>query len=533
VENEPPATTGAIPSRGASFPGVSWVLALLFFVAFTVLYTRNNTFHFTYHADENGKVQQVLTGSRNFNHPLLMLDAAQLAFKASGLPATRQNVVIVGRWCVAVFAAAAVAAFAAAAYHAGGLTAGVGAGLLIGLQPALFELAHFFKEDPALLMGLAFVVLALVLFRLHGGRRHIVFLGVACAVAASGKYLGAATIPIALVTLLVSPRRDGEAGRAQRLVWFLVPLVLLFCLLNLQALLNLAHLRSSLDRELVHIGAGGGKAVSREVPHLKYLSAWEESVPVMATVFLFAHLAVLVIRRPRTALVDWMLFGFGLAFAVGLSFSPKTAGRYFLPVSTLACYLAALGVADVARELGSLVKRPFAFPAAALAGIAVLAGFQLRPMWSNYVGFTKDTRKELAAWVRAHVPADAIIAQERRVSLGNQGDEMATDVIPQKIINATRAPDLGSIADIQARGVRYLIVMKANYGGYLDKRRKLQSDQRELYEKNKAFYEELFQRGGLVWESEGGSVGLLQAEVRMYQLPESASKPTAPAPDAR
>src|SRR5262245_10727789 len=46
------------------------------------LYTRNNDFPLSYHPDESGKVAQLIGSmSWNFKHPLLMLEATNLAMQ--------------------------------------------------------------------------------------------------------------------------------------------------------------------------------------------------------------------------------------------------------------------------------------------------------------------------------------------------------------------------------------------------------------------------------------------------------------------
>ena len=45
-----------------------------------------------------GKVRQVIDGTRNFHHPLLLISATDLATRALHIERTDQNVVVVGRW---------------------------------------------------------------------------------------------------------------------------------------------------------------------------------------------------------------------------------------------------------------------------------------------------------------------------------------------------------------------------------------------------------------------------------------------------
>ena len=73
------------------------------------------------------------------------------------------------------------------------------AGLAVALQEDLFEMAHYMKEDPALLFGLALALFAAHVWWRYPGRPALRFLAIACGLAASGKYLGSVAIFFALV----------------------------------------------------------------------------------------------------------------------------------------------------------------------------------------------------------------------------------------------------------------------------------------------------------------------------------------------
>ena len=64
-----------------TFAGIVFVVALFFF-------TRNNGFWFDYHPDEGSKSGQIINGTRNYHHPLLMLNAADVAARIAGAAAS-------------------------------------------------------------------------------------------------------------------------------------------------------------------------------------------------------------------------------------------------------------------------------------------------------------------------------------------------------------------------------------------------------------------------------------------------------------
>src|SRR5450432_3907746 len=110
-----------------------WLMAVILFVIGMEAFTSHNTFRFYYHPDESGKVKQVKTGKRNFNHPLMLLTASEWFTKAfAGRPAqvSSQKIVVEGRDASALFTSITVVAFALLAWRVGGLCAGWCVGII-------------------------------------------------------------------------------------------------------------------------------------------------------------------------------------------------------------------------------------------------------------------------------------------------------------------------------------------------------------------------------------------------------------------
>ncbi len=98
------------------------------FAALLWLFTQDNRFSIYYHLDESSKGEQILSGQRNFRHPMLQLNAASLLLRLTGQPRTMDTAVLCGRWVAALFAAGAVVGFSLLANRRAGLWAGLGAG---------------------------------------------------------------------------------------------------------------------------------------------------------------------------------------------------------------------------------------------------------------------------------------------------------------------------------------------------------------------------------------------------------------------
>jgi hypothetical protein len=130
--------------------------AFFFFtLAAFILFTQHNDFPFYYHTDEPSKAIQVLTGQRNFHHPLMLLRSTELLVGIAHIPSNPQAVVEAGRSLSGFFAALAVGTLMLLGWNLGGAFAGILCGVLLLSHPVLFELAHYMKEDCALLAGVA------------------------------------------------------------------------------------------------------------------------------------------------------------------------------------------------------------------------------------------------------------------------------------------------------------------------------------------------------------------------------------------
>jgi hypothetical protein len=158
--------TGPVPPQGSNTENrhrrrllvvAPFALALLLASASLWMFTRNNDFPLDYHPDEPGKVAQLMHPAqiRNFNHPLLMLEAANVVRIGLGVHNDERAIAIAGRWTSAALAAIAVFALAIAGYFCAGYQGLLMCGAMAALCPALDVYAHFFKEDTALLAGLA------------------------------------------------------------------------------------------------------------------------------------------------------------------------------------------------------------------------------------------------------------------------------------------------------------------------------------------------------------------------------------------
>ncbi len=431
--------------------GRLWACLLAVFLALAsgALFLSHCGFSVRCHTDEPGKVRQILLRERNFNHPLLMLNTAQAVVDASGLAPTPQNVVRVGRAVIGVFAVVTVLAFAAAAGVTAGPVAALVCGLFLMTSPLLVEVAHYFKEDPAMTMGLGVALLGIALFQKSPTVARLVLMAVGAALAASGKHLGAAVIPFCLYALARQPK-EGRLARTKRLAGFLAVLLGVYAAINYQTVGHLLLYKERIGREVNLVNQGGSVPV-RNLALRKYWGMLPGNFPWPLFWFVGYGAWVWVREKRQT-------FGLAALFAVALflaiSSVNKTAGRYFLPVDCVACYLAGAGAAWAAARPGWRWRiAAFWVPLLAAAVLGIPRG------WETSRTFEKDTRLEMARWIEAHLSANAVIAQDEFGQFESSAQSDSPYRIPQALFDA--GADVRSIplVRLEAAGVGYVLVV--------------------------------------------------------------------------
>lgn len=488
-----------------------WLAAL--FLVSLFLFTRSNTFPFWYHPDEPGKVEQVLTGEWNFNHPMLLLSTTKLAVKiAPGMATSEQSVVVAGRWVSALFASVAVVVLSGLAFLYRGMAGAVCVGILLGLHHQFFELAHYMKEDTALVAGIACSFLALALFYRNPSPLFAALLGLGCALAVSGKYVGLAMLGFALPVLGLAPRGTRfRCGLA-----FGLALLAALALINLPLLQELPKFQKSFDREMTYV-VDGQKGMTRSVPHAQYWNVFRDNTTPALWLFLACYLTGFWRHRREKTLPEWMFTLFPIVFALLLSFSPKSNDRYFLPATALFTLLAGLGAVDVARWLQHSKSAR-----AALTTCVVLAAlFQLLDFVRYWRAFQVDDKRQAREWVEQNLPPEAVIAQDARVSLpvtGNKRSLSRQTPIAQKVLGKKYAADLGSLEELKAQGVTHVAVSQSDYGRFFLKGLRPQEGYADEYAAKQKFYQRLFTEAELLWKRERGTVIYLHPGIELYRL---------------
>ena len=493
----------AAPAR-LTWPLLVFLVALGIFLF--VIGTRHNAFPYTYHPDEDSKVRQIVSGKRNFFHPLLLLTTTSAAYHSNLIEKTPLNAAIIGRCVSAFFTALAIAALTLLAWRWGGWPSAIGAALLLFLNPVGFELEHYFKEDPALLFGLATTFLALDFFWKNPTRATSAFLGIAAALAISGKYLGAVVLLFVIPIVIVRLR----STNARIAWWCFGGFVAAIVLINLPLLRHWADFSHGLSREMDG-ATGGHRGLTREIPHAYYLHKLGEITPLAIWLALAATAISLLLAWKKSSAVQLLTLTFPFLFIALLSFSPKTATRYVLPATMFFSFLAGAAPGLLLRSEWPVKLRVISM---LVASLFVAAGVRTQvPIFQKlYTEFSTDARDNLRQWIDQKTPSTAVIAQDERVDLlANQNWKN------RSVRTSEFAADLGSLDELKTRGVTHVAVTRQSYNRFFSGLRPNSKEQAE-FEKCAAFYRDLFQRGKLVWESPVGEIIYLHPGIRLYQI---------------
>ena len=497
-------------------------VAALFACFSLILATLNNEFPIEFHPDESSKVRQIQSGSYDYHHPLLMLRAAELMLSLTGGDDTRQQIVMAGRRTSALANAAAIFCLVLVAARLGGPLASLTAGMFLVTNHSLFELAHYFKEDTWLLLGISGFLLALVHYDRAPGLWRSGLLGAALGIAMSAKYTAVVLIPVAVGVVLGIGRRDYW----RQIFAGLIACVGIMLIVNWPLVVELASAKTAMLREL-DLATGGHDGVGRGIPHGYYLWLGRTSTNPVVWALIAAYLATLWPRRRSISGAEWIIAVFPFAFGLLLSFFPQVSYRYFLPGTAILLLLAGLGSSVLARmrwcERAPLGRRQEQI----VLAFVLIGGLtaQLPRLVTYYDGFLNGTRTQLVEAIEANVPLGGHLAQDKRVGLS------AFDM-PYHLHSATFAADLGSFAELRDRGIDYVAVTRRRYGPLFDKA--IVAPNGDLdFSRRRAFYSRLFADGELLFEVRQGPVKYLQPHLALYRLPSAEAADATSIPHTR
>ena len=80
------------------------------------------------------------------------------------------------------------------------------------------------------------------------------------------------------------------------------------------------------------------------------------------------------------------------------------------------------------------------------------------------------------------------------------------------------AADVGTLDELAAKGIHYVIVHGENRAAYAGARNAPSADIREQFEQRRKFYSDLASQAKVVWKQKSGEVANLLPDIRVYQI---------------
>jgi hypothetical protein len=285
----------------------------------------------------------------------------------------------------------------------------------------------------------------------------------------------------------------------------------------------------------------------RKIPHIRMtVDIYKSGLPSCLAIGLFLQIAYLVhaaSNRTRGAAtgmfrqigdwfrsawrdwpVEWMLIVYPLIYTIVLVWTPRLFERHFLPVFACLWMSSGLGWVNGLRWLWQkFPKLPASSTAASVLAVAICASQLQRDFFHRSRDFANDHRARLAEWIRANVPPDAVIAQDRRVYLlqpdGSPRPELA---LPQQIISAGWLSEFGSLSELRKRGVTHVAMHKLDSGSFMEGGKFRKGAKKSFSGRDRparhVFYREIEANSRRVWERDDGDDGAMNPGLLFYAL---------------
>lgn len=496
---------------------------VIFLIALT-LYTAYNRFPQDYHPDEDRKIHQVKTGKYDFRHPALLLNATRLIVFISGGAQSDFDYCIRGRWASALFSSLSVVALMGAAHILYGRYAAFAAGITVALCPMLLESAHYMKEDTALVFGISCVILAIALFKKGFSLWKTILLGIACALAVSGKYIGIFMLIPALITILIPPN-TAKYGRLKRAFLFLLIFFITAIIIDYEIIISPFSFFEGLHFESAHIRTSHYGFIFRRFSGYYPKIIGDVTNDIVIGLYLVYTVYVLSNWRRKSG-IERLFILLPILYFILISSSKVQSPRYVIPVVVLIHWLGGMGAAVIIKiaERKKFIK----YATAGCIYGSLITGLGIHSFDYLYQ-FKNDSRVALEKWISENITGDAKILQDWYVSLPKK---MTFEKDGQKSVITTRtvwcAGYYRNLANARQNGFSYIAVSENTYYRFFD-RNILPDEQYDVqsnYWEPRSFYIELFDNGRLLWESKQKRVmyGVTNPVIRLYDIRDNKDK---------
>ena len=482
-------------------------------------------FDLSYHPDEAYKGKLAAEWNWRFTHPQLQVNLARLiSVLTTGGADDPTAIVTAGRVASALLAAGAVGLATLAGFVGGRRPAGLAVGLLMLTMPGLAVYGHYFKEDSSLALSTSAALLALVCDRKRATRCTAVGIGVAAALAVSGKYIGVIWVPLLFAAMWYERHRRRRSTRAQLLdaASACATMIVVIAVVNFELLFSLADFLEGLKYEVDHVTSSHEGLRNRSTPTLMTEHVVRFVTP--ATLLGIVVAAGFALRRdalryaPAVAYAVWVI-----VLGVLLMRSAIYAERYALPLY-LAAPLLLGALAGRAMQRG----RPAKIRYAAAALVVVVACLQGARTAHFVRHIHNDSRERLATWATRNItPGHRVLFEiEAGNELATQLIESGVQVVPIKRLGTPEGR-----ATAAQFPPHFVVITSHGYERYFTDAFVPTDDFRDEYERARRFYVSLEQAARLVFFAHADGTRVpwpASPEVRVYDVRPNHTPPVEP-----
>jgi 4-amino-4-deoxy-L-arabinose transferase-like glycosyltransferase len=423
--------------------------ALLLILALSAfLNTYNLDFPEYYHADEQKKIQFVLSDQQDFRHPILMLQTARAINKVVGLKDSSRLVIL----CRMVSALLGVF-IVFLSYRFSRLGLGENDALLVALavavSPILVIHAHYFKEDIIFTASAFLSLLCFLKFLKERTVASTLWWGLSTGLAVSAQYKGILLVPLYFLFPRALPDFNRTGFHREFRIGFAV-MALVFLLVNYPLIFNFKTFFTGFTNEVGHM-VGGHTLIVYPFQHLFGFHLVNSLIPGMSlvvTLLALGGLAFTAWRWKEAVGVDKLLFIYTLVFYFAHEISPmKTFPgfmRYMIPIAPAMIYFACKAISQIRQWMPGystqMITRAVPW---ALAGAIVLV--PLYDSWQLDSHLIDDTRLQAKKWI----DASGGKAWGERYTLGNGWRQRYLTEL--------------DIAEARKSGIAYFVVSSFSY----------------------------------------------------------------------
>lgn len=517
IGSEPTVAVSACGSPNRRF--VLPVVLVLLCLGYFWLATRNNDFHFQQHPDETGKIEQVIEDFRNFNHPLLMVNAAELVARGSAafLPKrfqskhwlakrfTPQDIARLGRALSAVYIALGIFCAALSLSISGRPWAALAAATFLTLDQTLVWAGHFFKEDACLIFGIGLYLLAASLVLARPTRGRFLFLGVAAAVLLSAKWAGG--------LVLLGHWIGWAAFRDSRHLfrgfgWVLATFLSVFALVNHQLWSGLFAAAQSFQGEIDRLSAGRDETSWVLSYRFWYLDLMTYEPGVLILIAAVPGL-IFAFRGHGGPAARGTVFAW-LGYTFFLGFAPIPSQRYFVPAAFGVLFFAglAVGIAIEWAKREAPPRRRNGALAVIISFALIASGWLIRNTRIQQHEFAQPGLPAAWEWIRENLGDKPVVfAQLGRLCLPGQTRVADPEAVPLPGRTQPIDDDAVTYDSLKAAGVTHLIFRR------VDREITLRG-----HGADPSFFEALDTRGLRIHEVPPGGVHIIQPGIEIFEI---------------